>query len=142
MAETFSEGTNKVWYRPANFCKQCVVAVKFRKPDGTVLEPFVLPDCESKDDGVYCFDYNFDALGQWLGIFYEDGIKVASSVFNIVPKTDPSVPYEGEYMKCETCVHFMRVSGEDYGRCDRVTKGNPYRRIDDTCPSYQDKSTG
>jgi hypothetical protein len=140
MAETFSEGTNRVWYRAANFNSEDGITVRFHKPDETDDGPMSMPQC--CEDGLYCLEYNFDQLGAWIGIFFEDGLKTSSSIFNIVPKTDPSVPYDGEYMKCETCVHFEMVRGKDYGICDLATGRNPYRWPYDTCPSYQDKGTG
>jgi hypothetical protein len=139
MAEIFSMGMNCVWYRAAKFTTGIDVTVSFRKPDNTLIEPVSIP--ESEDGGVYRLCYNFNELGQWLGVFFENGVKTASSVFHIVPKASSAVPYNGETMKCETCSHFTMVHGKDYGICELVENGNPYRRPDDTCPSYSDRST-
>ena len=140
MAEVFSTGVNRVWYRAAEFATDVDITVKFRKPDGTLVGLVSVP--ESEDDGVYYLDYDFNELGQWLGVFFEGDLKTSSSVFHIVPKTSTAVPYDGETMKCETCSHFKMVHGKDYGICDLVKKKNPYRRPGDTCPSYADRSTG
>lgn len=139
MAETFSIGDNYIWYRAAKFTTGVNVTVRLRKPDGTLLEPISVPEYEG--EGVYRLCYDFNELGQWFGVFFEGGIKTSSSVFHIVPKTSAAVPYEGETMKCQTCSHFTVVHGQDYGICDLASK-NPYRRFDDTCPSYKDRSTG
>ncbi|MHC4464523.1 MAG: hypothetical protein ACYS30_24300 [Planctomycetota bacterium] len=39
MAEVFSIGTNRIWYRAAKFTTGLNVTVRFRKPDDTLLEP-------------------------------------------------------------------------------------------------------
>lgn len=139
MAEIFSEGVNPVWYRAANFATGKNITVRFRKPDSTLVGPYTVP--ESEDAGIYRLDYNFDGLGQWVGVFFENGLKTSSSVFHIVPKTSPIVPYNGETMKCQTCKYFKMVRGKDYGICELATTGNPYRFPNDTCPSYSDMST-
>lgn len=138
MAEVFSVGINHVWYRAANFATGLNVTVKFRKPDNTLIGPLSVP--ESEDTGIYCLDYDFGVLGQWVGIFFEGSLKTSSKIFHIVPKTSPAVPYDGEIMKCQTCSHFTIIHGEDYGICELASK-NPYRWPDDTCPSYSDRST-
>ena len=142
MAETFSVGENYVWYRAAKFATGISITVKFRKPDNTLTEPISVP--ESGDEGVYRLCYDFNELGQWLGIFFEGDLKTSSSIFHIVPKVKDFVPYEGETMKCQTCKHFTMVHGKDYGICKLATgkNKNPYRRPNDTCPSYCDRSTG
>lgn len=139
MAKIFSEGVNHVWYRASNFATGLNVTVKFREPSGSLTEPLSVP--ETEDAGIYCLDYEFNKLGQWVGMFFENDLKTSSSIFHIVPKANAVVPYDGETMKCQTCKHFVPVHGKDYGICQLVKSGNPYRQPDDTCPSYQDKST-
>jgi hypothetical protein len=90
-------------------------------------------------------DYDFNMLGQWIGVFFENDVKVTSSIFHIVPKVTERLPYEGETMKCETCRYFTMVFGKDYGICALAVKrrsGNPYRRPLDTSPGYEDRNTG
>lgn len=144
MAESFSIGVNRVWYRAAKFSTDIDVTVRFRKPDDTLVEPISVP--ESEDEGVYYLDYDFNELGQWLGVFFEGGLKTSSSVFHITPKVKDFVPYEGGTMKCLTCVHFTMVHGKDYGICElarsRGKNKSPYRLPTDTSPSYRDRSTG
>ena len=139
MAEVFSKGINHIWYRAANFNANVNVTVKFRKPDSALVGPISIP--ETDDGGIYCLDYDFDSLGQWVGIFFEDNIKTSSKIFHIVPKTSPAVPYDSGTMKCQTCSHFKMVHGKEYGICELIVGSNPYRWPDDTCPSYQDEST-
>ena len=83
MAEKFSKGVNRIWYRAGKFAANKNVEIKFRKPDSTLIENISVP--ESEDEGVYCLDYDFNELGGWLGIFFEDGVKITSCVFHISP---------------------------------------------------------
>lgn len=137
MAEVFSKGINKVWYRAANFNSEDGVTVKFNKPDETNDGPMPVPQC--CEVGIYCLEYDFDQLGAWIGVFFEGGVKVSSCIFKIVPKTSSAVPYDGETMTCQTCKTFRMVHAKDYGICRET--GNAHWP-DDTCPSYQDNSTG
>ena len=84
MVENFHTGMNRVWYRAAGFVTGKNIEVKFRKPNGTLTNLVVVP--ESEDEGIYYLDYDFDELGQWLGIFYEDSVKTTSSIFHITPE--------------------------------------------------------
>jgi hypothetical protein len=84
MAENYHTGVNRIWYRAAKFATGVDVKVRFRKPDGTLIESFSVP--ESEDEGIYYLDYNFSELGQWLGIFFEGDLKTSSSIFHITPK--------------------------------------------------------
>jgi len=84
MAENYIKGVNKIWYRASGFASGKDVKVKFRKPNGVLLDYVSIP--ETIDEGIYNSDFDFNELGQWLGVFYEDGKKVTSSIFNIGSK--------------------------------------------------------
>lgn len=84
MAENYIKGVNKIWYRASGFAGGKNVKMRLLKPDGMHLEAVSIP--ESEDAGMYSVDFDFNELGQWLGIFYEDEKKMSSSVFNIGPK--------------------------------------------------------
>ena len=84
MAENYIKGVNKIWYRASGFASGKDIKVRLRRPNGVLLEDVSIP--ESIDEGIYNTDFDFDELGQWLGVFYEDTVKKTSSVFNINPK--------------------------------------------------------
>jgi len=84
MAENYTKGVNRIWYRASAFASDKNVKVRLRKPNGVLLEYVSIP--ESEDEGIYYLDFDFNELGQWLGIFYENEEKMTSSVFHISPK--------------------------------------------------------
>ncbi|MHA1169805.1 MAG: hypothetical protein ACTSPI_17570 [Candidatus Heimdallarchaeaceae archaeon] len=80
MAEKYSPGLVRLWYRATGFKEGIKVTGDFRGPErirDTALE-FI-----EEGDGIYHLDYCFPMVGSYVGIFLEDGIKKVSQNFNI-----------------------------------------------------------
>jgi len=45
--------------------------------------------------------------------------------------------------QCENCRKLTEVPGKDYGLCERAKNSNPsknpYRRLEDSCPGFEEK---
>jgi len=83
MAEIYTKGTNRIWYRPRDFVSGLSVTLQMRKPNGNLCQEQDLVEVDT--EGVYFIDYNFDELGQWLGIIKENNTRKTSTVFQINP---------------------------------------------------------
>ena len=80
MVVFFDGGINRVWYRPVNFLEGLDVKLRLWDPD---LIKKDLIDFTELEEGLYYLDYSFNKRGSWIGIVYEDEVKVTSTTFNI-----------------------------------------------------------
>lgn len=85
-------GTQRVFYRAADWATGVSVTAKFRYPDlseGSILELTEI------GDGFYYVDHEFETEGPYIWIFYEEGVKMASDVIRIVDKFRGYVLHQG-----------------------------------------------
>lgn len=75
----YRSGINRIYYQTNDFTSADIL-VYFYKPCGTLTGSFNFTELET---GIYFLDMDFCVLGDWLGIFYEDGNKVATRVFKV-----------------------------------------------------------
>ncbi|MHA1883070.1 MAG: hypothetical protein ACTSUO_08500 [Candidatus Thorarchaeota archaeon] len=80
MAERYSFGSNRIFYRSASFKEGLQVSVDLLSPNLIVHKGISLVEVGS---GIYYFDYDFLQEGVWVGIFYENGVKKTSQNFLI-----------------------------------------------------------
>lgn len=80
MVIYFDEGINRVWYRPTGFRIGLNVQLQLWNSN---LNKKNLQTFIELEEGLYYLDYNFDQRGTWVGIVYENGVKVGSSTFGI-----------------------------------------------------------
>jgi hypothetical protein len=81
MVTNYYRGINRIWYRASGFKTGVVVQVRLRQPIGIQIDALTLT--ESEDKGLYYLDFDFSKEGQWVGIFFEDGLKIASDIFHV-----------------------------------------------------------
>ena len=48
------------------------------------------------EDGIYYYDHTFEMPGTHLGVFFEDGVKVRTSVFRVM-STKGNFIFTGDY---------------------------------------------
>ena len=78
----FSQGINRIWYRASNF--KTAVDVKIRLKESTNGNVIELTLEELGDgEGLYFVDFNFDKRGSWVGVVYENGVRMTSEIFNV-----------------------------------------------------------
>ena len=77
MADIYNNEVIRLWYQAAGFGSGKAVTVVMRHPNGTLDSQISL--IESDITGAYYFDFDFNELGQWLGVFYEDSMLVLVS---------------------------------------------------------------
>lgn len=80
MLTYFDEGINRVWYRPSNFQTGLNIQLRLWDPK---LGKRNLQDFIEFEEGLYYLDHDFNQRGTWIGIVYENGVKVTSSTFSI-----------------------------------------------------------
>lgn len=80
MIVYFDEGVNRVWYKPANFQTGLAVTIRLYDPDLKLRVPTQFTEFQ---EGLYYVDFNFDKRGSWIGIVYENGVKVTSDTFSV-----------------------------------------------------------
>jgi|SRR3990167_8380870 len=84
MVDIFKPGVNKVFYKSKGFNGGILVTVEMVFPNlvdriGLYLDEF--------EEGVYFLEYNFEFLGKYVGVFYENGKKAQVSSFLVVDST-------------------------------------------------------
>ncbi len=80
MAEEYSFGVNRIFYRSTGFQEGLQVTVDLLCSNLDNHTNIVLVE---NGGGIYYFDYDFNYLGVWHGTFCENGVKVASQNFKI-----------------------------------------------------------
>jgi hypothetical protein len=80
MAELYSIGTNRVYYKAIDFATGKTVTAYFWSPSLVKSALQALTEIES---GLYYLDYNFAGVGSYVGLFYENGTKTTMSVFRV-----------------------------------------------------------
>lgn len=80
MIVYFDEGINRIWYRPVNFQIGLDVQLRLWDPD---LSKKNLQKFTEFEEGLYYLDYNFDQRGTWMGIIYENEIKITANTFSV-----------------------------------------------------------
>ena len=79
MAEQYSPGANRIFYKSSGFKEGLEVWVSIHYPD--LHEDQVI--LVELGEGIYYFDYNFEIVGMYVTVFYEDGNKCGIQVYNI-----------------------------------------------------------
>lgn len=75
----YKRGVNRLFYQPSSF-HSAVVEAYFYTPKLVKTETYIFTELEN---GLYYLDYKFEDIGEYLGIFFEDSIKIASKVFKV-----------------------------------------------------------
>lgn len=88
MAEIYTRGHHRIFYRSTNFTAGFVVLVDMLYEDlSRVLYQERLLEVGG---GLYYFDCSFSLYGTYVGVFYENSVKVSTQNFLIVPKQGSS----------------------------------------------------
>lgn len=80
MAELYTTGVNRVVYRSVGFATALVVTAYFWSP---TLVRSAIQTFTEVEMGLYRLDYNFAALGTYMGKFFEGGVPTTSGVFRV-----------------------------------------------------------
>lgn len=78
MAERYPPGRNRIVYRSAVFKEGKLVEAKFMNPD---MVWSGLQELTEVGNGLYILDIDFNKVGTWVGLFYEDGSVTSSQNF-------------------------------------------------------------
>jgi len=84
-------GKNRIYYQTGDFSSK-IITCKFIFPDG---EEGPIQSFESIAAGIYYLDYEFEVLGDYLGIFYENSALKATRTFKVGQRRYNTF-YEGE----------------------------------------------
>lgn len=88
MAELYSTGVNRIMYRAEAFATGKTVTAYFWNPSLTKSSLQTFSEVEL---GLYYLDYNFTAVGTYLGLFFENAVAKASGVFRVTALADVKV---------------------------------------------------
>lgn len=89
----YKQGLNRVFYQPKGF-QDVVVEGYFYLPDLTKTETYTFTKLEN---GLYYLDIHFDCIGDYVGIFFEDSVKIKTHVFKVeLGYSLHWINYEGE----------------------------------------------
>jgi len=80
MAELYTIGVNRVFYKAENFAAGKTVTAYFWSP---TLVKSALQTLTELEEGLYYIDYNFAVAGVYGGKFYENGVGKAPGVFRV-----------------------------------------------------------
>jgi len=81
MAEEYSVGQNRIFYRPRGFVSGMNIKVEMVDPNLDTEDFIELTEVEDK--GLYYFEYVFSVVGTYIGIFYENEVKFSSKAFGV-----------------------------------------------------------
>jgi len=82
MAEIYTRGSHKIFYRSKNFAEGLVVLVDMLYQDlSKMLCQLHLTEVGG---GLYFFNFSFPSYGTYVGVFYENSIKVSTQNFLVV----------------------------------------------------------
>lgn len=83
MAERYAPGSQRIFYRAANFTTGLIVKVNLIDPDLNNEITILLGEVdEERVPGLYYFDYIFYE-GNYIAYFYEDGVLKWSQAYSI-----------------------------------------------------------
>jgi hypothetical protein len=81
MAEEYSLGLARLWYRSAGFKEKISVTADIWSP--TLIKEFNHPFIEA-GYGLYYCDYVFTEYGSYIALVYENAVKKSSQSFIVV----------------------------------------------------------
>ena len=80
MAENYTPGSHRLWYKSKGFVEGLNVIVDFTSPTLRRFEDMAFVE---ESGGLYFLDFEFDEYGDWMATIYENGIKVSCQGYNI-----------------------------------------------------------
>ena len=80
MAENYTVGNHRLWYKSKGFVVGVNVTIDFRSPTLQKWEDLVFTEM---GDGLYYLDFTFDEYGDWIAVVYENGMKVSCQSYFI-----------------------------------------------------------
>lgn len=80
MSDSYSIGVNRIFYRSTGFKSGIDVTCDLFFPNLSCINGILLNELR---DGIYFFDYNFNQIGFYLGVFLENNVKKESRSFQI-----------------------------------------------------------
>lgn len=86
----YKRGTNRIFYQPPDFAA-AVVTAYFYTPKLVQTNVYTFTQLEP---GLYYLDFKFEDIGDYIGVFYENGIKKHTRVFKV--ETGYSLYWNGE----------------------------------------------
>lgn len=92
MAENYTRGIQRIFYRAGRFAEGIIVTMDILDPLRNWMNGF---EFEEVGKGSYSLDFNFDRVGTYYAILYEDGVKKTSQSFHIVDGVLDSTVYVG-----------------------------------------------
>ena len=84
MAAEYPLGVNNIVYKAKEFQAGLTVTIKLRDPDVELVASLTLTEL---GDGVYFFPFDFEEIGIYCGVFFEDGVPTQFAAFRIVHRT-------------------------------------------------------
>jgi hypothetical protein len=77
----YKRGPNRIFYQPTAF-QDIDVTIYFYNP---ALEKTDIYNFTKLEEGLYYLDYDFEEIGEYVGIIFESGVKKKTSVFKVEP---------------------------------------------------------
>lgn len=84
MAAEYPLGVNNIVYKAKEFQTGLAVTCKLRDPDLELVGEFELIEL---DDGLYFFVFDFEELGIYCAVFFEEAVPSQFSAFRVVYRT-------------------------------------------------------
>lgn len=81
MAELYSPGIQRIFYKASKVDENLLVTAKIFDPGLVVENPYSFVKVPGKD-GIYYADVNFYKEGIWIAVFYEDGDEKTVQAYN------------------------------------------------------------
>ena len=94
MATTlYRTGLNRIFYQTTSFSTGKTVTGYLYTPELKKSGEMAFVEIE---DGIYYYDHTFEMPGTHLGVFFEDEVKVRTSVFRVM-STKGNFIFTGDY---------------------------------------------